>query len=100
MGEQITNTIIRTHTFDKLYKKKKKQPKYIIKEVNEALLTLRNAEQPEKLGSKKGGPLKGFRAYELRHCANRILFSITRGNVESSIILHKVCNHKQVYGTE
>lgn len=96
-GDFIPNIVTWSNTFKKLYKLKKKTPQYIQDEIKNAVRNLRNSNEPESLGEKKTGPLSGCRSYELNY-DNRILYSIYRDRDQIEIKLHKVCNHKQVYG--
>lgn len=100
-GDPIANQIVHTSAFEKLYKKKmKRQPDFIIQEVDDAIEALRTSERPESLGPKKKGILGGTRAFELSHNANRILYSVSREGEVCTVVLHKVCNHKEVYGRD
>ena len=87
-------------TFKKLYRMKgKNYSKHDIEKLDKFLVDLRNANEPEKLGEKKKGKLNGLRAHHLNN-NDRALFSINRRGRQTEISLHKVCNHKQVYGNE
>ncbi|MCL2317648.1 MAG: hypothetical protein FWC44_01130 [Methanomassiliicoccaceae archaeon] len=93
----MTNDVVITSEFEKLYKKKReKSPKYIADRVDRGLIELRNSEEPERLGMQKKGKLSDYYAYNLSR-GHRILYQVERNTEGITIYLHRVCDHKNVY---
>jgi len=91
------NNLITTSKFSKLLRKKEESfQDYVITKISEAIELLRNSENPESLGEKKKGKLKGLYAYELTK-SSRLLYKVERREGKIYVVLLRVCNHKQVY---
>lgn len=94
------NDVIATNTFSRLLKRKsRKAPKELLKKIDDALLSLRKHPAPESLGIPKKGPLAGLLAYELDR-ENRILYDVVRIGEKRTVLLLRVCSHKEVYGKD
>lgn len=96
----IANTIRPTSEFVRLYKHKlKRSPKYIIEAIDARIKELANADDPKALGEKKNGQLDNMYALKL-NSDSRILYIVLKEEGETVVELVRVCNHKQVYGTD
>lgn len=94
----MTNTIIITNTFDRLYKKKKSshEPEYIISKIKEIIENLMSADDPKSLGELKKGELYGYYACEI-NSDSRLLYSVEKKDNHTFVNLLRVCNHKKAY---
>lgn len=94
------NNIIRTKKFNHLYdRKKKKSPDSLIALIKEGIKDLRYAEDPVRIGELKRGKLDGTYGYRVNQ-SSRILYQVQWNKAECTVILLRVCNHKNVYGTD
>lgn len=93
------NNIVSTSKFSKLLRKKKNEGSrsYLIEKIYTAIEQFRYSENPESLGEKKKGKLKEYYAYELTE-SSRVLYGVERREGKISVILFRICNHKQTYG--
>ena len=96
----IVNTIRLTSEFEKLYKRKLKQsPHYLIENIDARISELAKVEDPKAIGEKKNGQLNNMYAIRLNR-DSRILYIVRTEKQEIIVELVRVCNHKQVYGTD
>lgn len=99
-GRNRVNDVIRTEKFVQLFnKKKKKSPEDLVTKIKEGISTLRHAEDPARLGKLKRGKHAGAYGYEVSR-SSRILYQVQRTDAGCTVILLRVCNHKQVYGKD
>ena len=70
-----------------------------MKRVDAGINELRNSERPEMIGDRKRGELFGYYSYEISR-GHRILYRVERKDGVVSVLLHRVCDHKNVYGED
>jgi mRNA-degrading endonuclease RelE of RelBE toxin-antitoxin system len=96
----MPNEVVYTAEFKKLYEMKgEKSPQYIMKKVKEGLIELRNSDEPERLGVRKKGKLSKYYAYDISR-GHRILYCVERKDDKIVVFLHRVRDHKNVYGKD
>lgn len=88
------NDIRRTPTFKERfhYKQKKAEPD-LFQCVCKGIDKLREAAEPERLGSVKKGPLAGVLGMDLIK-GSRLLYTVSRRNGRVTVVLLRVCSHK------
>ena len=96
----MSNQVVFTSEFKRLYKAKMgKSPKPLMERIEAMLIELRDSDEPERLGIHKKGKLSGYYAYEASR-GHRILYRVEREGGEATVYLHRVCDHKNVYGRD
>ena len=97
----MMNNLKPTKKFSKLLKQKEKEGslKKLVANVENAMELFRQSSNPESLGEKKAGEIEGLYSYKLNQ-SSRILYGVERRENRIDVILYRVCNHKQVYGTD
>jgi addiction module RelE/StbE family toxin len=97
----MTNNIAYTNKFSKLLRKKQKEGslRYLLKKIEEAITLLKESDNPQALGERKEGELKGLYAYTLND-SSRILYTVDKKEGIFEITLLRVCDHKQAYGSD
>jgi len=96
----LPNEIVFTSEFGRLYKtKKEKSPKTLIEKIENGLIELRHADEPERLGTLKKGKLSSYYSYDISR-GHRILYRVERRGGNVVVYLHRVCDHKNVYGRD
>lgn len=96
----IVNTIRPTSEFKRLYRHKlKHDPPYLVKAIDDSINELARAKDPKAMGEKKNGNLDNMYAIRLNR-DSRILYLVNREDGKTVVELVRVCNHKQVYGTD
>ena len=95
----IVNTIRPTSEFKRLYKHKlKHDPPYLVKAIDDSINELARAKDPKAMGEKNGN-LDNMYAIRLNR-DSRSLYLVNREDGKTVVELVRVCNHKQVYGTD
>ena len=96
----MSDETIFSSQFKRLYAaKRKKSSKELMKKVNDGISELRNADRPEMIGVRKKGKLQNFYSYEISE-GHRILYRVERKDGTVLVHLHRVCDHKNVYGKD
>jgi Txe/YoeB family toxin of Txe-Axe toxin-antitoxin module len=79
--------------------KRKRSPEHLIRKVNDGISELRNSDIPDIIGIRKKGKLNEYFSYEISR-GHRILYNVERRGGIVSVHLHRVCDHKNVYGKD
>ncbi|MDR0334690.1 MAG: hypothetical protein LBH69_02250 [Methanomassiliicoccaceae archaeon] len=96
----MANEILSSPQFKKLYKaKRKKSPEDLMRRVDDGIAELRRSKWPEKIGIRKRGKLSDYYSYDISD-GHRILYQVERTNGIIFVNLFRVCDHKNVYGTD
>jgi mRNA-degrading endonuclease RelE of RelBE toxin-antitoxin system len=96
----MANEMVFSPHFVRLYAaKRKKSPEHLMKKVDDGIAELRNSDSPDILGVRKKGELNDYYSFEISR-GHRILCQVERKKDTVSVHLHRVCDHKNVYGKD
>ncbi|MCL2143070.1 MAG: type II toxin-antitoxin system RelE/ParE family toxin [Methanomassiliicoccaceae archaeon] len=96
----MVNDLIFSSQFGKLYRiKRKRSAKELMEKVDNGIAALRHSDRPEMIGTHKKGRLSGYYSYEISS-GHRILYKVERTEGAVHVYLHRVCDHKNVYGRD
>ncbi|MDR0198873.1 MAG: hypothetical protein LBI08_03930 [Methanomassiliicoccaceae archaeon] len=96
----MVNKMVFTSQFEKLYMmKRKRSSKELMERVDGGIIELRHSDAPEMIGARKKGKLYKFYSYDISR-GHRILYRVERKDGIVFVHLHRVCDHKNVYGKD